>query len=168
MTRSVADCPGQMTLHSQPLLVCGGDGFTHSNFDGCIESALKVFGVLKSSLWKGVGKVCLYFGFLLWRMAHWIIFKPLPTGRWMYCTKHSRTVSPVSADIHFVTKTNYTVCVGCWGLEDNRASSVVTEADASYWLWYNVLNYSFLMCSKYYECVHVLSAFSCDSLRLIK
>lgn len=50
VTRSVADCPGQMTLHSQPLLVCGGDGFTHSNFDGCIESALKVFEVLKSSL----------------------------------------------------------------------------------------------------------------------
>ncbi|XP_067285989.1 renalase isoform X1 [Pseudorasbora parva] len=50
VTRSVADCPGQMTLLSQPLLVCGGDGFTHSNFDGCIESALKVFEVLKSSL----------------------------------------------------------------------------------------------------------------------
>ncbi|CAB1311898.1 unnamed protein product, partial [Coregonus sp. 'balchen'] len=40
----------QMTLLPQPLLVCGGDGFTHSNFDGCIESALKVFDVLKSSL----------------------------------------------------------------------------------------------------------------------
>ncbi|XP_012675473.1 renalase isoform X2 [Clupea harengus] len=50
VTRSVADCPGQMTLFSQPLLVCGGDGFTHSNFDGCVESALKVFEVLKSSL----------------------------------------------------------------------------------------------------------------------
>ncbi|NP_001002607.1 renalase [Danio rerio] len=50
VTRSVADCPGQMTVLSQPLLVCGGDGFTHSNFDGCIESALKVFAVLKSSL----------------------------------------------------------------------------------------------------------------------
>uniref|UniRef100_A0A8C7HCT4 Renalase, FAD-dependent amine oxidase n=1 Tax=Oncorhynchus kisutch TaxID=8019 RepID=A0A8C7HCT4_ONCKI len=50
VTSSVADCPGQMTPLSQPLLVCGGDGFTHSNFDGCIESALKVFDVLKSSL----------------------------------------------------------------------------------------------------------------------
>ncbi|XP_036383685.1 renalase isoform X1 [Megalops cyprinoides] len=47
---AVADCPGQMTLLSKPLLVCGGDGFTHSNFDGCIESALKVLDVLKSSL----------------------------------------------------------------------------------------------------------------------
>lgn len=50
VTRSVVDCPGQMTLLSKPLLVCGGDGFMHSNFDGCIESALKVFEVLKSSL----------------------------------------------------------------------------------------------------------------------
>ncbi|XP_026993483.1 renalase isoform X2 [Tachysurus fulvidraco] len=50
VTRSVADCPGQMTLLAKPLLVCGGDGFTHSNFDGCIESALKLFEVLKSSL----------------------------------------------------------------------------------------------------------------------
>ncbi|KAI7797181.1 putative renalase, partial [Triplophysa rosa] len=50
VTRSVVDCPGQMTLLSQPLLVCGGDGFTHSNFDGCVESALKVFEILKSSL----------------------------------------------------------------------------------------------------------------------
>ncbi|XP_041714477.1 renalase isoform X2 [Coregonus clupeaformis] len=50
VTSSVADCPGQMTLLSQPMLVCGGDGFTHSNFDSCIESALKVFDILKSSL----------------------------------------------------------------------------------------------------------------------
>ncbi|KAL0984129.1 hypothetical protein UPYG_G00137480 [Umbra pygmaea] len=50
VTSSVADCPGQMTLLPQPLLVCGGDSFTHSNFDGCIESALMVFDVLKSSL----------------------------------------------------------------------------------------------------------------------
>ncbi|XP_058262596.1 renalase [Hemibagrus wyckioides] len=50
VTRSVADCPGQMTLLAKPLLVCGGDGFTRSNFDGCIESALKLFEVLKSSL----------------------------------------------------------------------------------------------------------------------
>ncbi|KAJ8366146.1 hypothetical protein SKAU_G00149770 [Synaphobranchus kaupii] len=47
---AVAGCPGQMTLRSKPLLVCGGDGFTHSNFDGCVESALKVLEVLKSSL----------------------------------------------------------------------------------------------------------------------
>ncbi|MCI4384175.1 hypothetical protein PGIGA_G00035880 [Pangasianodon gigas] len=50
VTRSVSGCPGQMTLLAKPLLVCGGDGFTHSNFDGCVESALKLFEVLKSSL----------------------------------------------------------------------------------------------------------------------
>ncbi|KAJ7987745.1 hypothetical protein DPEC_G00329680 [Dallia pectoralis] len=50
VTSAVAGCPGQMTLLSRPLLVCGGDGFTHSNLDGCIESALKVCAVLKSSL----------------------------------------------------------------------------------------------------------------------
>ncbi|XP_062331169.1 renalase isoform X1 [Osmerus eperlanus] len=47
---AVTGCPGQMTLLAEPLLVCGGDGFTHSNFDGCIESALRVLSVLKSSL----------------------------------------------------------------------------------------------------------------------
>ncbi|XP_062859258.1 renalase isoform X2 [Trichomycterus rosablanca] len=50
VTRSVADCPGQMTLLSKPLLVCGGDSFTHSNFDGCVESAVKLIEVLKSSV----------------------------------------------------------------------------------------------------------------------
>ncbi|XP_035257313.1 renalase isoform X1 [Anguilla anguilla] len=50
VTAAVPDCPGQMTLCSSPLLVCGGDGFMHSNFDGCVESALKVTEVLKSSL----------------------------------------------------------------------------------------------------------------------
>uniref|UniRef100_A0AAY4DBS6 Renalase n=1 Tax=Denticeps clupeoides TaxID=299321 RepID=A0AAY4DBS6_9TELE len=50
VTRSVPDCPGQMTLLARPLLACGGDGFTHSNFDGCVESALKLAEVVKSSL----------------------------------------------------------------------------------------------------------------------
>lgn len=50
VSQAVADCPGQMTLLSDPLLVCGGDGFTHSNFDGCIESAIAVVNVLKANL----------------------------------------------------------------------------------------------------------------------
>ncbi|XP_026869236.2 renalase isoform X5 [Electrophorus electricus] len=50
VTRSVPERPGQVTLSSRPLLVCGGDGFTRSDFDGCVGSALKVFDVLKSSL----------------------------------------------------------------------------------------------------------------------
>ncbi|KAF6718261.1 Renalase [Oryzias melastigma] len=47
---SVPDCPGHMTVLEQPPLVCGGDAFCHSNFDGCVESALSVLGALKASL----------------------------------------------------------------------------------------------------------------------
>lgn len=50
---SVPDCPGHMTILNRPLLVCGGDAFSHSNFDGCVESALSVLNVLKASLWHG-------------------------------------------------------------------------------------------------------------------
>ncbi|XP_051883466.1 renalase isoform X2 [Pristis pectinata] len=46
----VSNVPGQMTLSTQPLLVCGGDSFTRSNFDGCTESALAVANVLKCHL----------------------------------------------------------------------------------------------------------------------
>ncbi|XP_022073957.1 renalase isoform X2 [Acanthochromis polyacanthus] len=47
---SVPDCPGHMTILDQPLLVCGGDAFCHSNFDGCVESALSMLSALKASL----------------------------------------------------------------------------------------------------------------------
>ncbi|XP_044034906.1 renalase isoform X2 [Siniperca chuatsi] len=47
---SVPDCPGQMTVLDCPPLVCGGDAFSHSNFDGCVESALSMLRVLKASL----------------------------------------------------------------------------------------------------------------------
>ncbi|XP_069581243.1 renalase [Brachyistius frenatus] len=47
---SVPGCPGHLTVLDQPLLVCGGDAFCHSNFDGCVESALSVLSALKSSL----------------------------------------------------------------------------------------------------------------------
>ena len=30
-----------------PLVLCAGDGFTHSNFDGCVESAFSVVECLK-------------------------------------------------------------------------------------------------------------------------
>uniref|UniRef100_V9KUD2 Renalase n=2 Tax=Callorhinchus milii TaxID=7868 RepID=V9KUD2_CALMI len=49
VTHGVLNCPGYMTLHIQPLLVCGGDGFTRSNFDGCVESALTILDVFKSN-----------------------------------------------------------------------------------------------------------------------
>ncbi|CAL8284103.1 unnamed protein product [Merluccius merluccius] len=38
-----------MTVLDKPLLVCGGDGFTHSNLDGCVESALGVLGALRDA-----------------------------------------------------------------------------------------------------------------------
>ncbi|XP_054455227.1 renalase isoform X2 [Anoplopoma fimbria] len=47
---SVPDCPGHMTVHDRPLLICAGDAFVHSNFDGCVESALSALSVLKASL----------------------------------------------------------------------------------------------------------------------
>ncbi|XP_068404252.1 renalase isoform X1 [Eschrichtius robustus] len=48
VTNAAANSPGQMTLHLKPFLVCGGDGFTQSNFDGCITSALCVLEALKN------------------------------------------------------------------------------------------------------------------------
>uniref|UniRef100_A0A8C8SDA0 Renalase, FAD dependent amine oxidase n=1 Tax=Pelusios castaneus TaxID=367368 RepID=A0A8C8SDA0_9SAUR len=50
VTKAIPHCPGQMTLHIKPSLVCGGDGFTHSNFDGCIDSAISVVEALKTNL----------------------------------------------------------------------------------------------------------------------
>ncbi|NXN61288.1 RNLS Renalase, partial [Rynchops niger] len=47
---AVPNCPGQMILHTHPLLICGGDGFTCSNFDGCIDSALSLAEAVKSHL----------------------------------------------------------------------------------------------------------------------
>ncbi|NWY68557.1 RNLS Renalase, partial [Erithacus rubecula] len=50
VTRAVPNCPGQMILHTQPLLICGGDAFTRSNFDGCIESAMSIAEAVKPHL----------------------------------------------------------------------------------------------------------------------
>ncbi|NXU52862.1 RNLS Renalase, partial [Turnix velox] len=50
VTKAVPNCPGQMILHTQPLLICGGDGFTHSNFEGCIDSALSLAEAVRSHL----------------------------------------------------------------------------------------------------------------------
>ncbi|XP_018414257.1 PREDICTED: renalase [Nanorana parkeri] len=46
VTEAFPDCPGQITLHNKPFLLCGGDGFTHSNFDGCTESAVRIVETL--------------------------------------------------------------------------------------------------------------------------
>ncbi|XP_019394162.1 PREDICTED: renalase isoform X5 [Crocodylus porosus] len=50
VTTPVPSCPGQMTLHISPSLICGGDAFTHSNFDGCIESAMCIVEAIKCNL----------------------------------------------------------------------------------------------------------------------
>ncbi|XP_056867473.1 renalase [Takifugu flavidus] len=47
---SVPDCPGHMTILDRPLLVCAGDAFSHSNFDGCVASARSVVAALKAAL----------------------------------------------------------------------------------------------------------------------
>lgn len=39
---AVPGCPGHMLVQERPLLLLGGDAFTHSNFDGCAESALSM------------------------------------------------------------------------------------------------------------------------------
>ncbi|XP_001363196.2 renalase isoform X1 [Monodelphis domestica] len=50
VTQAIPDCPGQMTLHHRPLLMCGGDGFTWSDFGGCLESALCIMEALQPHL----------------------------------------------------------------------------------------------------------------------
>ncbi|KFQ39401.1 Renalase, partial [Mesitornis unicolor] len=50
VTKAVPNCSGQMILHTQPLLICGGDGFTRSNFEGCIDSAMSLAEAVKSHL----------------------------------------------------------------------------------------------------------------------
>ncbi|XP_042908391.1 renalase isoform X2 [Parasteatoda tepidariorum] len=36
------DNPGCVVLNAHPCLICGGDSFTESNFNGCITSALRI------------------------------------------------------------------------------------------------------------------------------
>ncbi|NXG20561.1 RNLS Renalase, partial [Grallaria varia] len=50
VTKAVPNHPGQMILHAEPLLICGGDGFTRSSFDGCIESAMSLAEAVRSHL----------------------------------------------------------------------------------------------------------------------
>ncbi|XP_003473646.1 renalase isoform X1 [Cavia porcellus] len=50
VTSGAAKCPGRMILHLEPFLVCGGDGFTQSNFDGCITSALCLLEALRNHI----------------------------------------------------------------------------------------------------------------------
>lgn len=42
--------PGVLQLSQNPLLLVGGDGFTHSNFDGCVSSAERIAEALEKNL----------------------------------------------------------------------------------------------------------------------
>ena len=42
VSRGVEGSPGCAVFCDKPLLIACGDAFTHTNFDGCIESALSV------------------------------------------------------------------------------------------------------------------------------
>ena len=42
--------PGAIVVSSEPLLVLAGDGFLHSNFSGCVESANAVIKKLQDNL----------------------------------------------------------------------------------------------------------------------
>ena len=48
VTKSYEDQPGVLELSQEPLLLVGGDAFTHSNFDGCVSSAEKIVQHLAS------------------------------------------------------------------------------------------------------------------------
>uniref|UniRef100_S4RBD0 Amine oxidase domain-containing protein n=1 Tax=Petromyzon marinus TaxID=7757 RepID=S4RBD0_PETMA len=48
VTRPVGGSTGHMVLSAEPLILCAGDGFTHSNFDGCVKSALSAVDAFKS------------------------------------------------------------------------------------------------------------------------
>ncbi|XP_066304972.1 renalase-like isoform X2 [Branchiostoma lanceolatum] len=48
--KPVEGSPGSLVVSSRPPLVLGGDAFSHSNFDGCIESALSVVSQVKELL----------------------------------------------------------------------------------------------------------------------
>lgn len=40
--------PGNVVINDSPLIICAGDGFSHSNFDGCIDSAQSVVEQFKA------------------------------------------------------------------------------------------------------------------------
>ena len=45
--QSYTGAPGCIVVNESPLIVCAGDGFAHSNFDGCACSALAVLDAVK-------------------------------------------------------------------------------------------------------------------------
>lgn len=50
VSRPLAGTPGFAILEREPLLIVGGDGLMHSNFDGCLKSAKAVAAQVLASL----------------------------------------------------------------------------------------------------------------------
>merc|ERR1711976_72429 len=56
--RGFVGAPGMIVLNEQPLMLAGGDAFSYSKFDGCIDSAQKLASYISqfshqlSSLWR--------------------------------------------------------------------------------------------------------------------
>ena len=42
--------PGCIVLNESPLIIAGGDSFSSSNFDGCIESSTSIFNCLSNHI----------------------------------------------------------------------------------------------------------------------
>jgi renalase len=40
--KAYPDSPGCVVLSETPAIILAGDAFTHSNFDGCVDSAISV------------------------------------------------------------------------------------------------------------------------------
>jgi len=45
-----SNSPGCVVLNENPLLIAGGDGFVHSNVDGCLKSSQKIVDVILEKL----------------------------------------------------------------------------------------------------------------------
>jgi len=50
VTSSYDNQPGCLVINTSPLVILAGDGFTHSNFDGCVDSAEAVLEQMKQHL----------------------------------------------------------------------------------------------------------------------
>ncbi|GFR78161.1 renalase-like [Elysia marginata] len=48
--KAYKNSPGCVTLNKEPLVILAGDGFSHSTFDGCLDSAEAVVKVVKENI----------------------------------------------------------------------------------------------------------------------
>ena len=48
--RGYPDSPGSVLLGSSPSLILGGDAFSQSNFDGCVQSARSISKLVEQQI----------------------------------------------------------------------------------------------------------------------